>query len=33
MSWPTQPEDLGQEAQLPRWFRRYLIDKSYKLGK
>jgi hypothetical protein len=33
MSQPTRPRDPGQEAHYLRQFKRYLIDKSFKLVK
>jgi hypothetical protein len=32
MSQPTRPKDLGQEAHCPSQFKRYVIDKSCKIG-
>jgi hypothetical protein len=33
MGRPTWPRDPGREAHYPRWFKRYLVDKSCKIGK
>jgi hypothetical protein len=33
MSWPSRPKGPGQEAHDRGGLKRYVIDKSYKIGK